>query len=229
VTVLNRISLRIDPTEVVLALHHGKRAPEELVAEAHTTLKECQGLLEPRAVYEWIEVRGVKGEYVLLKSPNDGQVADLRLGKHADLMSKARRALVSVATIGDRLEGFIEHCNEEGDILRAYLADSIGVVALAQVGEAIRHLAEHEALSLGWGVSPSLAPGSLLGWPLTGQRDLCSLVRTQQIGVTLSENGVLKPFRSVSSMIGIGPGYTDKKVGSICRYCSRAENCWTRS
>jgi len=165
---------------------------------------------------------------VLVASTKDGQITGLRMGPHAHLMEKARLALVSAVTIGSKLESLIDHYNSKGDILKAYLADSIGVVALSQVGEAIRRLAEREAESRGWGVSPSLAPGSLVGWPLTGQRDLCSLLPVQEIGISLTQNGVLKPFKSVSSLIGLGPDYSDKKVGSVCRYCSRAETCWRR-
>ena len=226
--ILTHMEINLDPKEVVLALHQGKRAPEELVVEARETLEECQGLLQPRAVYEWIEVQRVQDEHVFLRSSKHDQPIGLMLGPHADLMSNARRALVAAMTIGDRLEDYIDHCNKKGDILKAYLADSIGVVALAQVGDVIRHIAETEAQSLGWGVSPSLAPGSLQGWPLTGQRDLYSLVDTGQIGVTLTESGVLKPFKSVLSMIGMGPGYPDKKVGAVCHFCSRADTCWRR-
>ncbi len=226
--VLDNITIEVDPREVVLALHHGKRAPEELVSEAETIFSQCKSLLEPRVVYEWIDVHGQRGEYVLLKSPKDNHTVDLRLGPHADLMGHAKKALVSVTTIGDRLEGYIEHWNSKGDILKAYLADSIGVVALAKAAEAVRTLAETQARCLGWGVSPSLAPGSLVGWPLSGQRQLCSLVPIGQIQVHLTDNGVLRPFKSVSAMIGIGPGYADKRVGSVCRYCTRAETCWRR-
>ncbi len=226
--ILNKISIKIDPKEVVLALHHGKRAPEELVSEAEVTLKECQALLQPRAVYEWINIQGIKGEYVLVTSTKDSQVIGLRVGPHAYLMEQARLALVSAFTVGRKLERLIDHYNKEGDILKAFLADSIGVVALARVGEAVRRLAEREAESKGWGVSPSLAPGSLVGWSLTGQRDLFSLLPIQEIGVSLTENGVLKPFKSVSSLIGIGPEYKEKKVGSVCHLCSRAETCWRR-
>jgi len=226
--VLENIALEIDPKEVVLALHHGKRAPKDLVSKAEFVLAQCKDLLEPRAVYEWINVIGQRDQHVVVSSPRDNHTVDLRLGPHADLMAHAKKALVSVTTIGDKLEHYKDYWNNKGHILNAYLADSIGVVALEKAGQAIRTLAERQAQCVGWGLSPALAPGSLIGWPLTDQRRLSSLVPIEEIRVHLTESGVLKPFKSVSSMIGIGPGYSEKKVGSVCKYCNRAETCWRR-
>jgi hypothetical protein len=80
----------------------------------------------------------------------------------------------------------------------------------------------------GWAVGASLSPGSLAGWPLTGQRDLCALLPLERIGVSLNAVGILVPFKSVTSVIGIGLGYTGRRVGSVCHLCSRASARWRR-
>lgn len=226
--VLKDIEIELDAREVVLALHQGKKAPETLVDETRDAVARTQGLLHPRALYEWVKVEKVHGEQVSVVRENGGGNAVLSVGPHADLMAKAERGLVSVVTIGEAIDRQIDELNKAGKVLEAYLLDSVGVVALAEVGKAIREYAEKEAASRGWGVSASLAPGSLQGWPITGQFALCALLPLEEIGVRLSESGVIVPFKSASGLIGLGSGYPSKKVGSVCRFCMRADTCWRR-
>ncbi len=102
------------------------------------------------------------------------------------------------------------------------------MVALGAVGEAMRCLAEEAAAERGWGVSPSLSPGSLVGWPLRGQRELCALLPLDEIGVRLNSHCVLEPHKSVSALIGLGPDYESGHVGSVCKYCALQDTCWRR-
>jgi hypothetical protein len=99
---------------------------------------------------------------------------------------------------------------------------------LGSAGAALRCVAEEAAASLGWGVSEALSPGSLVGWQLRGQRELCSLLPLETIGVRLNDYCVLEPHKSFSVMIGLGPGYTSAKVGSVCKYCALNATCWRR-
>ncbi len=226
--VLTDMEIKLDAREVVLALHQGKKAPKALVDETKDAIAQSQDLVHPRALYEWVKVVGVNGEQVLLTPGNGDGDAVLKLGPHADLMAKAELALISIVTIGGEIDEHIDMLNKSGKLLEAYLLDSVGVVALAEVGKAVREYAEKEAASRGWGVGASLAPGSLQGWPIEGQFDLCALLPLDEIDVHLSESGVLVPFKSASGLIGMGRGYSAKIVGSVCRFCIRAETCWRR-
>jgi hypothetical protein len=152
----------------------------------------------------------------------------LSLGPKADLLAPAKRVLVSVLTIGPTLEARVQELQASRETLIAYLLDSAGVVALGEVGEAIRCLAEETAAGLGWGVGPALSPGSLVGWPLQGQRPLCRLLPLEQIGVRLNAHCVLEPHKSVSVLIGLGPEYESGHVGSVCKFCALKDTCWRR-
>jgi hypothetical protein len=165
---------------------------------------------------------------VLSSASQGGQQSTLRIGPKADLLRGAERALVSVVTIGPELERRVHELQAAGEGLKSYLLDSAGVVALGAVSEAIRCLAEEAAADHKWGVSPSLSPGSLVGWPLAGQRELCALLPLDVIGVQLNSHCVLVPYKSVSGLIGLGPGYEASRVGSVCKYCSLRNTCWRR-
>ena len=144
------------------------------------------------------------------------------------LLANAQRVVVSVITIGPELEQRVEELQSTGEVLQAYLLDSAGVVALGAVGEAVRCLVEETAAELGWGVSPYLSPGSLVGWRLQGQRMLCALLPVDAIGVRLNKHHVLEPHKSASGLVGIGPGYETATVGSVCKYCALKNTCWRR-
>ena len=213
----------------VLAGNRKRQFHPQLVSRAEEMIALGATLWQPAAIYDRFQIQRVAGEHVyLLPAADSGQPVDLHVGPRADLLQRAQEALVAVGTIGPALEQEVERLQGEGECLESYLLDSAGVVALGAVGEAVRSLAEEVATARGWGVSPALSPGSLVGWPLRGQRELCSLLPLEEIGVRLNEYYVLEPHKSFSSLIGLGPGYESGQVGSICKYCALQATCWRR-
>ena len=112
------------------------------------------------------------------------------------------------------------------DVMRDRLPKNVfkAVTKTIEQGEKL----EETAADMGWGVSPSLSPGSLVGWSLRGQRELCGLLPLESIGVELNTHCVLEPHKSTSGIIGLGPGYETNKVGSACKYCALQNTCWRR-
>jgi len=215
--------------EEILAAQGQRQIRPELRRDAEEAIALGQTLWQPLALYDWFDLDTIEGERVVLSSASQGDWrATLRIGPKADLLAGAERVLVSVVTIGPELERRVHELQAAGEGLKSYLLDSAGVVALGNVGEAIRCLAEEAAARQEWGVSPSLSPGSLVGWPLVGQRELCALLPLSAIGVRLNAHCVLAPHKSVSGLIGLGPGYEASRVGSVCKYCSLRNTCWRR-
>lgn len=227
-SVLNVIPIALTAKDV-LAERGQRRARPELVRQAEEAIALGQTLWQPRAVYERFEIRAVEGEYAHLTSPSltDGEKS-LRVGRKADLLTHAQEVLVGVGTIGPALEERVQELQAAGQSLQSYLLDSAGVVALGAVGEALRCLAEETAVQRGWGVGAALSPGSLVGWSLRGQKDLCALLPLEEIDVRLNANYVLEPHKSFSAVVGLGPDYETSKVGSVCKYCALQKTCWRR-
>lgn len=226
--ILRDIPITLSAEELLAAQGRGQVRPH-LLRDAEEAIALGQTLWQPVAVYDWYEVRAVQGEYVTLAPTGhtDGEPR-LHVGRKADLLEDAQRVLVSVSTIGPVLERHVHELAASREGLKAYMLDSAGVLALGSIGEAMRCLAEEAAADLGWGVSPSLSPGSLVGWSLRGQRELCALLPLGEIGVRLNNHYVLEPHKSTSALIGLGPGYQTTRVGSVCRYCALAKTCWRR-
>jgi hypothetical protein len=226
--ILQNIPIALN-AEAILTPHGERRLQPPLIEDAGRAIALGQSLWRPLAVYEWLEVRAIEGEHVYLAAPSgNGGRAELRVGPKADLLGAAQVALVGVGTIGPALEERVHELQTSGEGLHSYMLDSAGVVALGVVGEALRCLAEETALARGWGVSAALSPGSLVGWSLRGQRELCALLPLETIGVRLNDYYVLEPHKSFSVVIGLGPEYASVRVGSVCKYCALQNSCWRR-
>jgi len=225
--ILRDVVIDLKAEKVALGLNRGRpnQGVTQAVAEA---LEKGRPLWRPQAIYEYLEVVSVSGPEVVLRRSGNGREAVLKLGPKADLMAPAELALAAVQTIGPALEEEVKRLQQEGRSLEAFYLDGIGVTALGEVGQAVRRLAEEEAAKRDWGVGYGLAPGSLLGWPVSGQASLVSLLPLEEIGVHLNKSGLLVPLKSSSTLIGLGKGYESRLVGSVCRWCAIRETCWRR-
>ena len=224
--ILREIPITLKAEDVIASPNKGQIRPS-LLRHAEEAIALGQTLWQPACVYDLFDVRSVEGERATIAGL-DGTETVLQIGPKADLVAPARRAIVGVVTIGPALEQKVRELQAAGENMMSYLLDSAGVVALGAAGEALRCLAEETAGELGWGVSPSLSPGSLVGWPLRGQHALCGLLPLEQIGVRLTNHAVLEPHKSASGLIGMGPGYESTRVGSVCKYCALQKTCWRR-
>jgi hypothetical protein len=224
--ILRDIPITLKAEDVIASPNKGQIRPA-LLRHAEEAIALGQTLWQPECLYDWFDVRSVDGERATIAGLNGTEVV-LQIGPKADLVAPARRALVGVVTIGPALEQRVRELQAAGENMMSYLLDSAGVVALGAAGEALRCIAEETAGELGWGVSPSLSPGSLVGWSLRGQHELCGLLPLEQIGVRLTKHAVLEPHKSASGLVGLGPGYDSAQVGSVCKYCALQKTCWRR-
>jgi len=223
--ILNNIPIDLQTERVVAALSRGP-GKEFLYAGVEKAVAMSRNLLEPAAVFAWSRTKMLEENKLCLQWEGRNLETVLHIGPHADLMAAAETALVSVVTVGPELDVQARRLHQSGETLQAYLLDCVGVMALSETGQALRRLAETRAVEQGWGVGPSMGPGSLAGWDLKEQPDLCAGLDLETIGVHLNKSGVLVPYKSASGVIGLGPDYRSRKVGSTCRFCMHAETCW---
>ncbi len=223
--ILENIAIDLKTEGVVTALSRGAPKPF-LYAEVNQVLASARECLHPAAVFEWVRVSSPGSGTLRVHWHDRDRETVLHLGRHVSLMAAAERALVSVVTIGAEIDAQARRLHRAGESLQAYLLDCVGVLALGETGQVVRRLAEARAAEQNWGVSPSLGPGSLAGWSLADQPALCAGLDLAAIGVNLNPSGVLVPFKSASGLIGLGPAYQDRKVGSVCRFCMLAATCW---
>ncbi len=229
--ILRDIPLSLTPEYVLqeVSRQAHKPPPAALQAAVEKAVALSRTLVAPAAIYDDLPVRDVvDGQIILVANLSSEEEKRLNIGPQVGLLTPARQIRATVYTIGPALEAQVRALYQAGQDLLAFALDSVGVVALGIVEEVLHCMVEEQAAGLKWGVGPALGPGSLDGWPLQGQRELCALLPLKEIGMHLTDQCVLEPYKSASMIIGLGPGYESSRVGSICRYCALAESCWRR-
>ena len=195
---------------------------------AAKVLDSARKIWKPRLIYRWLNVEKIDDTRLKLTCIKTGDRATLNLGFSIQFVKDASKVVVGAYTIGLEFGEHVKRASGRGMILEAYTYDLVALGVLEKVGQKINLIAEEYAVKHSWGVSPLLSPGSVHGWELDDQHNLIELLPISEIGITKSTGGVLFPFKSLSFLIGTGPGYEKTQVGSTCRVCSRREKCEMR-
>ncbi|MCP3943680.1 MAG: hypothetical protein GY710_19680 [Desulfobacteraceae bacterium] len=197
----------------------------EIIKIAKKTLDMAQGIWNPKAVYQWFEFQttGKNSSGNIIQGPNN--LVNFDFGCSIKFLTKAEYALISVYTPGQGLEQKSKQASSKGDLLEAYFLDLIGLIILDKISLVITKIAEKQAANIGWGVSPFLSPGSVHGWKTKDQTKLCRLLPLEKIDVKIGTNAVLSPFKTISCLIGLGPRYDDRLVGTTCQVCAKNHDC----
>ncbi|MEN8150171.1 MAG: 5-methyltetrahydrofolate--homocysteine methyltransferase [Planctomycetota bacterium] len=162
---------------------------EELAATLDATIEallaEVPAHVEPRAGYVFTTERFDPGPIV------------------ADHLEGAERFAAFLATLGPGFDAWSRGLFAEGDPFRGFVADAIGSVA---VEAAVDRVCEEIAADAGAdGVSNRVSPG-YCGWNVADQHRLFRVFPESFLGVRLTASALMVPLKSVSGIVGIGPG-----------------------
>ncbi len=168
----------------------------ELVEECIDDIREHA---RPKAVVRWADVDRVEGSLVTV----NGVVFDSLVV--ADKLKDLRRVFLSVFTAGHGLE---ESGLFDGD---PFLDTFNGGLLAHATGWTIREMRER----YGFDGGSMLNPGSLPDWPIRNNFALFEMIgNVEEIGVTLREDGYMKPWNTTSHIHFPGHGYQNC---SLCR------------
>ena len=129
-----------------------------------------------------------------------------------------------ISTLGNKLESLSKYYMDNNEMLNGYLIDKIGselVETLADKTET--YLQEHLDQS-GLKMTNRYSPG-YCGWNVSDQKKLFSLLPDKFCNVSLNENSLMTPIKSVSAVIGIGKNVERKNYR--CSICD-VEFCYKR-
>lgn len=192
---------------------HSKRIPfSSLIDEC---VKEAQHLIDPRYLCTLETVSVVLNPVTLIRDSLalESQVL-------ADLLDRCSSVVVFVATVGERLETTAHKLAEEESLMRSYILDAIGSAAVEQVVEHVQKVAARLARSQGLMASRRFSPGHC-DWDIRQQRALFELADGGQVGVHLTDLGLMVPRKSVSGVIGLGPPEMDVESYNPCTTCTQ--------
>ncbi|HYV18526.1 MAG TPA: vitamin B12 dependent-methionine synthase activation domain-containing protein [Verrucomicrobiae bacterium] len=177
----------------------------------------------------------VKARAVLAPFPIERAGPVLRLGERLQSAARTLRerldgcdtAWLFAATIGDGVERRSATFSEKGELTRSLLVDAYGSAAAIALGLALEEAVMRECAPLGLVATRRTAPG-YGDFDLEAQRPLVELLDTASIGITLTEDCLMLPAKSVSGVIGgrlpgagrefhpagRGPGAEDDPMGA---------------
>jgi hypothetical protein len=136
-------------------------------------------------------------------------------------LGSAQEIVVLAVTVGERIARLATSLMRTDPAVGLAL-DGLGNAAVDALANASIARVRAEALDRGWGAGVQLSPG-MVGWPLErGQRDLFSLLPDDG-PVRLSDMGMMSPRKSLSMVVGVGPGMIAD--ASTCDFCSSRDRC----
>jgi hypothetical protein len=193
-----------------------KRSPR-LVQMALKVLQEGRSLLEPQVYTNLYEVKALRHERLILTG--DGYLSGSLVAQH---LSPAQKIVVLICTVGAAINDLVSQTSSQ-NMVYALALDGLGSAAVEALAHEACHHLEMEFIKDGLQASIPLSPG-MIGWSVEdGQSQIFSLIDNDAIGVTLNDQFVMTPRKSLSMVVGLGPnmGYR----GKVCDYCSMRETC----
>lgn len=140
----------------------------------------------------------------------------------ARLLQRCQRVAVFALTIGGYLEELVAYLSAEGMVLPATILDAVGSGAVEKLAGEIAAKIKHQAEAEGLVVSRRFSPG-YCDWDITQQKKLFQLLNSNTAGVTLTQNMVMTPRKSISGIIGIGLPGRDIEKYNPCITCQKKD------
>jgi hypothetical protein len=194
-------------------------ARPEVRADWEAALADARAFVQPAAVWHTFPIREFRHERLVLT--NGTKIGG---GPVAAVVAGASELAVGVCTAGPAISQRISERQRNGERLRAMFLDDFGSWAVDQVRQQLCRTIEADAVDRGWRASASLSPGES-EWSVAEQSVIFSLIDARPIGVTLSESLVMSPIKSLSLIVGIGPGPLGVEGASNCDFCTIRERC----
>jgi hypothetical protein len=213
--------LRVTPESIL----RGQGADPEVIRLRSPRLYEAAaqalelGLrsLQPRVLVEPLAVKSFTHHSMELEGGK--RISGPLVAGH---LAGATRIAVVICTVGS---GIDERAAEvmQDDMVLGLAVDGLGSAAVEALANAVCREIELEAAAEGLQSTIPLSPG-MIGWSVEeGQPCIFYLADPSSIGISLTPYQLMVPRKSLSMIIGIGPGMNSGE--RICEYCSMRDTC----
>lgn len=213
---LTYCQLGITPDDVYTQMGYGSSTPDSAtVAETHAMLKEAEAVTRPSFCF-FITDGSLDSDSARLSAMGH----DFDIGKIISRQLRgSQRYVFFVATAGAAFEELRKATEDNGDMVRAFIIDSIGSVIAEKTADRMEEALDSLLSSAGLKHTNRFSPG-YCGWHVSGQHDLFALFPDgRPCGVTLTPSALMIPIKSVSGVIGVGENvrHLDYTCG-LCDY-----------
>jgi hypothetical protein len=216
----NPIDIGINIQQVLKTIgYHGDcTPPARTMSLVDEYMENFHNLVEPAYSYIIRDVEWVQGPISFIR--NDiifkSQVI-------ARLLEQCQKAVVFAVTIGNHLEEMVNRLAEDRLILQATVLDAIGSSAVEKLAEFVDSSVREVASAQGLSTSRRFSPG-YCDWNIGQQRMLFWALNGDTADIRLTRTCLMIPQKSISGIIGIGPGNGNIESYNPCRTCKK-RNC----
>lgn len=172
-------------------------ASADLEREFEAAYEKARRALEPAHSHKLWTLASVGGGLVTL---DDG--AAFESGLLAKLAEGADQLAAMAATVGPGIDELVEDCNARGDVFAMTVADAVGSVAAEELMSRVHAAVAAEAEHAGGTVTRRVSPG-YGDFGLADQPRLLELSGGAALGITLTENFMMVPRKSVTAVAAV--------------------------
>jgi len=175
------------------------KIPETIREITEKMYSLSEDLMNPSGVYTIFSITEISAERVVLGKKDIG----IKSENIAGLLKKSEFAVLFMVTIGKSLEQKVAEFSNSGNMTDALILDAIGSET-ADYAADILHRQEiaGKAEKEGFKVTPRFSPG-YGDWVLSAQKDILRVCSGNQIGISVSDNFMMSPQKSVSAVFGL--------------------------
>ena len=219
--VLSNLEISPDACEVMRYMGYPADAVPEanVAARIRRAIESAWPQARPRGTYAIfpIETQGAR----TLRLPNGAEFH----GQIGEFLNGATRVGVFLATAGPELPAMSEAAMGGRDFLGGLIYNAIGSAIADKASLAVIEIIRN-GLRPGESLTLPYSPG-YCGMSLAQQRTIFGLVDASAVGVELLPTYIMRPVKSVSGIIGLGPESEITAYGTPCDKCP-LENCRMR-
>lgn len=214
--------LQIPSSEIYEAMGYKDSIPDQMVIEEiDVLLKRITPLLRPRLFFFITDgILDIEKETLTIQN------TVFSIGKTIARQLRGSEAFAFfAATAGVEFEAFQHTLQLEDDMVKIYIADSLGSIIAEKTADCMENSLEAFIQSNGWKHTNRYSPG-YCGWHVSEQQKLFSLFPVASpCGIELTDSSLMIPIKSVSGVIGVGSSV--RKLEYTCGLCTY-ENCFRK-
>lgn len=207
----------IKDKDIYLAMGYRSLRPEGLIPELLEKVKtEIYPLCVPRYMYHIVEGKQANKRLIVV-----GNVSFETGRIITSYLDRVSNFCVFVATVGKEFDEYLHTIKQTGDILKEFIADSLGTVIVeACVNQIKKDIGSDSTFIQSLPYSPGYC-----GWNISEQSKLFSFFPPAPCAIALSDSYLMSPVKSVSGIIGLGKEL--KPQPYHCNLCTN-KNCYKR-
>ncbi len=139
-------------------------------------------------------------------------------------LSRSAGLAVFLCTAGKGIEELSRRLMSGGDPFTGFVADAMGSLVVEAAMDRLQDTLEQRLVERGLGITNRYSPG-YCGWHVSEQQKLFRLLPAGYLGVSLTDTSLMRPVKTVSGFIGVGPGV--RRAPYTCKVCDQ-EDCLYR-